>query len=124
MITLLIDSKTRDDLRALMNERVVTLGNSLRTWLKYASANKRNECRAQFDRAIDLLHLLNAATDAPPTDALPADHPRFNQPLHLPADFDPRADDPHCVHGRRFSETCERCAAPVAGVAPLAHDNN
>lgn len=120
MITIQVSEKMRADLQLLFNAQVVSLGNSLRTWLKYASANKRNEYRARFDRAVDFLHALNAAevvqAPAPP---LPLDHPRFNQPLHLSADFDPRASDPHCVHGRRFADPCDLCALPVQGVPPL-----
>lgn len=121
MITIQVSEKMRADLQLIFNAQVVSLGNSLRTWLKYASANKRNDYRARFDRAVDFLHALNVveATPLAPPPPLPSDHPRFNQPLHLGADFDPRASDPHCVHGRRFSESCDLCAAPVQGVEPF-----
>lgn len=119
MITLIVDEKTREDLRELYNARVVQLGNSLRTWAKYSSANKRNTIRAAFDRAVDFLHSLNAATDQPHIPTLPADHPRNGSALVLAGNFDPRAEHPRCVHGVLFDDPCERCDSVVANTPPL-----
>lgn len=117
MITVTLTEKMRDDLKLIFNREVVTLGNCLRTWLKYASANKRNEYRARFDRAVDFLHELNTARACEPIETVPTldpAHPRNGHPMILPRDWN-IAENPSCVHGRTFNEACDLCAAPLLG---------
>jgi hypothetical protein len=107
-------------LTALADDHAATMAEELRA----ATPEKRAEAKKFFARACEIVAACAAAEPVAPATVVWPKLPHTRAELKGAEDagldpdkelgpHDPRARDPSCVHGRKFTEECKYCAGEI-----------